>query len=65
MRSMITIVAALGLAVTFVPAILVDYEEVHEQYCAPENVSRDIMAAMEDCFQINSLDFEVFILLID
>lgn len=45
--------------VVVVPAILIDYEEVRDEYCSPENVSEHVMEEVEDCFAIGLLDFGV------
>ena len=52
-------VVTLALAASAAPAILIDYDEIHDQYCVPDNVSSNVMAGVEDCFQMNLADFKV------
>lgn len=58
---MITTIVFLSLAlvIAVVPAILIDYEDVQDEYCVPENVSEHLMKAVEDCFTIGLADFAV------
>lgn len=55
MLSMVWSLAPIAVAA----AILIDYEEVRDEYCSPANVSKHAMQDVEECFAIGSLDFGV------
>jgi hypothetical protein len=55
---------ALGALVdkSIASATLTEFDEIHDDYCLPDNVSIEIMAAVEECFQIKTADFRVIAL---
>lgn len=38
---------------------LTEFDEISDKYCEPENVSEEVMVAIEQCYQLSSIDFKV------
>lgn len=38
---------------------LMEFDEISDKYCDPENISDEVMVAIEKCYQLTSIDFNV------
>lgn len=38
---------------------LTEFDEISDKYCEPENISEEVMIAIEKCYQLTSIDFKV------
>lgn len=40
-------------------ATLSEFEEIHDKYCEPDKVPLEVMSAVEACFELSYVDFQV------